>query len=168
MSEIPTAADEARFWNLIESAWERVGPELNLLRQGLIGRTSDDDGHVLEGRLKELLGELQALCEGSSAEELTALDRVLERKMYDLDRADVHQVIGGSDDGFLYRRGFIVAMGRDFYDAVTARPETAVRSAECGAMGYFFAHLHNDRFGSFPATGSRITRESMSNPVGWA
>lgn len=165
MSETPTAADESRFWNIIESAWERVGAESDTLRKELTTRPAD--AATLEKHLGEFLDQLRVLGDGQSADELTALDRVLERKMYDLDRADIHRVIGGSDDGFLYGRGFVVAMGKDYYEAVVATPEAAAPDAECAAMGYFFAHLHNERFGSFPRTGGGITRESMSNPSGW-
>ncbi len=43
------------------------------------------------------------------AEELLAFDRILERNQYDIDCAEIHENIDGSDDGFLYARGFIVA-----------------------------------------------------------
>ncbi|MFG2053330.1 hypothetical protein ACGFI9_04785 [Micromonospora sp. NPDC048930] len=43
----------------------------------------------------------------------------------------------------------------------------AVVDAECEAMCYFFAHLHNGRFGGYPDTGSGISRESGRNPGGW-
>jgi hypothetical protein len=32
---------------------------------------------------------------------------------------------------------------------------------------YFFAHLHHERFGAFPDTGSGISRESGQNLAGW-
>ncbi len=35
-------------------------------------------------------------------------------------------------------------------------------------MCYFFAHLHRERHGPFPKTGSGISRESFSNPAGWS
>jgi hypothetical protein len=44
----------------------------------------------------------------------------------------------------------------------------AVPDAECEEMCYFFAHLHRERFGEFPETGSGISRESCSNATGWA
>jgi hypothetical protein len=97
-----------------------------------------------------------------------SLDRVLERKLHDIDRADIQAVTDGSDDGFLYARGFIVAMGRNFYDAVASDPQVAVRDAECEEMCYFFAHLYRERFGEFSDTGSGISRESCSNATGWA
>jgi hypothetical protein len=78
----------------------------------------------------------------------------LERKLYDIDRADIQAVTDGSDDGFLYARGFIVAMGRDFSNAVAANPQMGVPDAECEEMCYFFAHLYRQRFGDFPDIGS--------------
>ncbi|WP_433659123.1 DUF4240 domain-containing protein [Nocardia sp. CA-128927] len=167
MSNIPTTADESRFWTIIESAWELVGDESTTLRKALTHRENDDNAYAIDAHLPAFLGHLAALSEELPTEELTALDRVLERKLYNLDRADIHQVTDGSDDGFLYCRGFIVAMGRDFYDAVTTDPEVALSDAECESMCYFFAHLHNGRFGAFPTTGSGISRESFSNPAGW-
>ncbi|MFE7746515.1 DUF4240 domain-containing protein [Nocardia sp. NPDC057455] len=168
MSKIPTPAEESRFWGLIESAWERVGAEPNRLRKALSDRQSDDEAYAIDKYLNSFLDHLRALSEPQSGEELTALDRVLERKLFDLDRSDIQEVTDGSDDGFLYCRGFIVAMGRDFFDAVTASPEVAVLDADCEAMCYFFAHLHHRRFGRFPDTGSGISRETATNPAGWA
>jgi hypothetical protein len=149
VARIPTAAEEARFWSRIGSAWE-----------GVAGRDLD-----------AFLANLEALSADLPAEELTDLDRVMERKLYDLDRADVHAVIDGSSDKFLYRRGYIVALGRDYYEAANANPENAALDAEddgsCEEMCYFFAHLRERRFGDWPDTGSGISRESGSNEAGW-
>lgn len=166
MSTVPTEAEESRFWRLIESAWARVGPEESR-RAALIDRETEDEAYALAPYLDAFLGHLRDLSADLSAAELTDLDRVLERKLYDLDRADIQEVTDGSDDGFLYCRGFIVAMGREFYDAVVADPSVAVVDAECEPMGYFFAHLHDSRFGGFPDTGSGISRETASNTAGW-
>ncbi|MGK8488899.1 DUF4240 domain-containing protein [Nocardia asiatica] len=168
MSKIPTVADESRFWSLIESAWERVGAEPNALRKALIDRRTDDSAYAIDKHLDAFVGHLRVLSERLSSEELTALDRVLERKLFDIDRSDIQEVTDGSDDGFLYCRGFIVAMGRDFFDAVAADPQVAVLDADCEAMCYFFAHLHRERFGVFPDTGSGISRETATNPDGWS
>ncbi|MFC9432638.1 DUF4240 domain-containing protein [Nocardia sp. NPDC057030] len=153
MSELPTAADETRFWTIIESAWQLVGDESATLRRALIHRDNDDAAYAIDQHLPVFLDHLRALSEPLSTEDLTALDRLLERKLYDLDRADIHEVTDGSDDGFLYCRGFIVAMGQDFYAAVTADPTVAV--------------VDNNRVGDFPRTGSGISRESFANPAGW-
>lgn len=129
---------------------------------------SPADTAVLADSLPEFLDTLAGHCRGLPGAELTSPDRVLERKLWEIDRADVHAVTGGSDDGFLYSRGFIVAMGREFYGSVGDTPELAVPCTECEEMCYFFARLYRERFGDFPDTGSGLSRESGSNLVGWA
>ncbi|MEU8409362.1 DUF4240 domain-containing protein [Micromonospora sp. NPDC048842] len=171
---LPTPADEARLWALIEAAWAELGAEPLALRQALVERDpAGDDGddgppYAIEAWLDAFLDHLGQLTAELTGQELTDLDRVVERKLYDIDREDIHEVTDGSDDGFLYARGFIVALGRSYYDAVLADPAMALLDADCEGMCYFFAHLHNDRFGSWPETGSGISRESFGNRVGWS
>jgi hypothetical protein len=166
---IPAPADEAWFWALVEAAWAPLGSGIREVRQELVTRHpgSRADISILEGALPAFLDILAGCSRGLSPDELTRLERVVERKLWELDRADVHAVTGGSADGFLYSRGFVVAMGREFCDAVIGDPEMAVPYAECEEMCYFFAHLHHERFEAFPDTGSGICRESCQNLVGW-
>jgi hypothetical protein len=165
---LPAPGDEARLWSLIEAAWAPLGPSVRDPRQALVVRPagSATDTSVVAGALGEFLVVLAGLCRDLPAAELTSLDRV-ERKLWEIDRADAHAVTGGSDDGFLYARGFTVAMGREFYGAVADNPEMGVPWAECEEMCYFFACLHQERFGDFPGTGSGISRESGQNLIGW-
>lgn len=170
---LPTAEEETRFWDLLESAWAALNDEVNQVRRALTSRDPDEEGdaalaQVIDGAFEEFLRTLTEQSAGLSAAELTDLDRVLERKLYDIDRADVQAVTDGSDDGFLYARGFIVALGPGYYAAVAGDPQKAVLDAECEAMCYFFAQLHHERFGDYPDTGSGISRESCSNPAGWS
>ncbi|GAA3775559.1 hypothetical protein GCM10022225_74400 [Plantactinospora mayteni] len=169
---VPTPTEEACFWGLVESAWGMCGPEPARVRAALVERdpaADDDNGslYALEAWMDQFLTHLRRLCADLSSAELTNLDRVVERKLYDLDRQEVHEHTDGSDDGFLYCRGFIVAAGQEFYLGVHADPAMAVMDAECEAMCYFFAHLHDERFGGYPDTGSGISRESGRNPDGW-
>jgi Protein of unknown function (DUF4240) len=167
--------DEARLWSLIEAAWAPLDAEVNQARQALARRTPTPDEELdgvppfslVDEALENFLSNLAADSEDLPAEELTSLDRAVERLLYEIDRADIQEVTDGSDDGFLYARGFIVALGHDFYTAVTRNPQMAVLDAECEEMCYFFAHLHDQKFGNFPDTGSGISRESCSNPQGW-
>lgn len=160
--KVPAPEDEARFWALIEAGWTPLGPEVRQARQALVIRPagSPADTSVVSGALRAFLDILAGRCRSLTAAELTCLDRVAERKLWEIDRAGIHAVTGGSDDGFLYARGFIVAMGREFYDAVCDNPEMAVPSAECEDICYFFGHIHRERFGDYPETGSGISRES--------
>ena len=99
---LPSDDEENRFWALLAEAQSKAGVSA-----------------------RSALTILKELCEDMSSAELTDLDRVVERKLHDLDRADVHAVVGGSDDGFLYARGFIVGSGREAYYAVLADPTSA-------------------------------------------
>jgi hypothetical protein len=165
----PVRGDEARLWSLLEVAWARLGPDVGQARQDLVVRPGGTPAGtaVLTGALPGFLDALRGLCQELPADELVALDRVVERKLWEIDRADVHAMIGGSDDGFLYARGFTVAMGREFHGCVAGDPRMGVPRAECEEMCYFFAHLHHERFGAFPDTGSGISRESGQNVAGW-
>jgi hypothetical protein len=163
--------DEARFWTLIESAWERLGRTPQALRRELVERDPAAEfsyPYGIDEWLEKFTDELRTLSLPLSADELVALDRVAERKLYDIDREDIHEVTDGSDDGFLYCRGFIVAVGEAYYEKVKADPGYALLDAEWEPMCYFFAHLHEERFGSWPQTGSGISRGTTSNPAGWA
>ncbi|NUW45028.1 DUF4240 domain-containing protein [Nonomuraea rhodomycinica] len=167
------AEDEERLWSLLEAAWAPLGGEVGQARWALANQMAGDDLSgptpftVVEAALDDFLSNLRFISGKLPSDELTRLDRVVEAKLYDLDRADLHGVVGGSDDGFLYARGFVVALGRDFYAAVADDPKAAVPDAECAEMCYFFAHLHHRRHGDFPDTGSGISRESCSNAAGW-
>jgi hypothetical protein len=138
----------------------------------MASRASDADGDadlaVIDEAADDFVEALTELCEGMSAGDLADLDRVLERKLYEIDRADIQAVTDGSDDGFLYARGLIVALGRDYYAAVAADPRVAVLDGELEAMCYFFAHLHDKKYGAWPETGSGISRESCSDAAGWS
>jgi hypothetical protein len=77
------------------------------VRRALAARTPGPDTHLsaVEGALPVFVGALTDQCRELPGGELTSLDRVLERKLYDIDRADIQAVTDGSDDGFLYARG---------------------------------------------------------------
>ncbi|MFI5843291.1 DUF4240 domain-containing protein [Catenuloplanes sp. NPDC051500] len=170
---LPTAEEEDRFWALVEGAWAELGDEPAALRRALLTRDPSTDAeseqlYAIDAWLDRFLERLRAASADLSPAELTALDRVVERALYDLDRADIHEVTDGSDDGFLYARGHIVALGREFYQAVRRDPRMAVLDGECESMCYFFAHLHSERVdGDWPDTGSGISRESGNNSAGW-
>jgi hypothetical protein len=158
--------DENRFWAMIEAAWDAVGGKTKARRRLAEGKASEEQAYQLQDVLQEeVVPALSEQLNRLPADELLAFDRILERKLYDLDRADIHERTDGSDDGFLYCRGFIVGMGRAYYEAVLANPDRAVLDAECEEMCYISWHLYHDQFGEMPPSG--ISRETGSNPAGW-
>ncbi len=158
--------DEVRFWSMIEDAWRSAGGKAKTRAKLAAGELAEGKAEALQEAMDDdMVPALEAQLRLLSADELLAFDRVLERKLYDLDRAEVQEQTDGSDDGFLYCRGFIVAAGRGYYDAVNATPSVALGDLECEAMCYVSAHVYQEKFGDMPASG--ICRETCSNAAGW-
>jgi hypothetical protein len=157
--------NELRFWSLIEEAWKAAGGKLVLRRKLAEGKLSDEKAEALAEDLSEVIPALRARLDQLSAKDLLKFDRILERKLYDIDRQEVQEHTDGSDDGFLYARGFIVAAGQGYYDAVNTNPESALMDLECEEMCYLSWHLYRKKFGEVPPSG--ISRESCSNTAAW-
>jgi hypothetical protein len=157
--------DEARFWELIETAWKAVSGKKSQRKKLAAGQSSDEEAESLMEDLEEVIPALQKELGKLKAKELLAFDRILERKLYDIDRAEIQEHTDGSDDGFMYARGFIVAAGKEYYDAVNADPKRAMMDMECEDMCYISWHMYEDKFGEIPDSG--ISRESCSNKEAW-
>jgi Protein of unknown function (DUF4240) len=157
--------DESQFWSMIESAWKSAGGKTKAREKLAQGKFSEDKAEELVECLELVIPSLIVELERLSAEELLAFDRILERKLFEIDRADVHEHTDGSDDGFLYARGFIVAAGRGYFDAVNADPSKAMFDLECEDMCFLPSILYQEKFGEMPR--SDISIESHSNKAGW-
>ena len=114
--------DDERFWAIIESAWRGIDGQAAARRKLARGKLSEDGADELAESLEEFLSAMKERLDELSADELLAFDRILEQKLYHIDRAEIQEQTDGSDDGFLYARGFIVAAGR-----ITTRPLTPTR-----------------------------------------
>src|SRR5262249_60498634 len=122
--------NEEQFWSFIEGAWNVVGGYKDERKRLSASQLSDEEAEELVAELDEVIPALRTRLDRLSADELLTFDRILERKLYDLDRAEVQEATDGSDDGFLYARGFIVAAGQAYYDAVNREPVTALTGLE--------------------------------------
>jgi hypothetical protein len=149
-------------WELIEEAWAKAAPKLAKAR----AKPTEENLEDLDEAAEKMTAVLEKRLDELDKASLIAVDRQLERALYQIDRQEIQEVTDGSDDGFLYARGFIVAMGKTFFDAVNANPKNAVCDAECEEMCYLPWHLYRDKFGEPPS--SPISRESCSNESGWA
>lgn len=157
--------DENLFWSLIEAAWQTADGQVKARQRLADGKLSDEKAEELAEALEEVIPALRGLLDELPAAELLAFDRILERKLYAIDRAEVQERTDGSDDGFLYARGFIVAAGRGYYEAVNADPGKALMDLDCEEMCYLPWQLYREKFGNVPDSG--ISRESCSNKAGW-
>ncbi len=68
---------------------------------------------------------LKRLLMRRSRYEIVAFDKRLYHVLCQLDRRDIHDVTGGSDDGFLYIRLWTVSRGREYCETVLRDPENA-------------------------------------------
>jgi hypothetical protein len=96
--------DQTKFWALIGKI------DRSALRSG------DEDGAV------EPL--IEALAKHSE-EDILEFENILAQSLYDIDGrvyADAAGESGGSVDGFLYARCYVVANGKKYYEAVRADP----------------------------------------------
>ncbi len=157
--------EESRFWSLIEAAWKKAGGKKTTRQKMAKGKLSEEKAEEFLEAVDEVISALREQLGKLSAEELLAFDRILERKLFDIDRAEIQEHTDGSDDGFLYARGFIVAAGKDYYDAVNATPSVALMDFECEEICYLSAFLYKEKFGEMPESG--ISRETCSNKAGW-
>jgi hypothetical protein len=159
--------DDKRFWSMIEDAWqdaEGSAPARKKLAQGKL----DEEGamELAQQSLDAFAPALQTSLEQLAKDELLQFDRILERKLYDIDRADIQECTDGSDDGFLYARAFIVAAGQSYYEAVSKNPSRAMMELECEDLCYLPVRVYSQKFGQMP--DSDISRETGSNKAGWS
>lgn len=157
--------DEAQFWHLIEESWKAVGGRTKERQKLANGKLSEAQAEQLLDDLDEVVASLEAILEGLPAVDLQLFDQILERKLYDIDRQEIQECTDGSDDGFLYARGFIVAAGKQYYDAVNGQPDISMTDVECEQICYLPMHIYERKFGKMPASG--ISRESCSNTDAW-
>lgn len=158
--------DEERFWDMIERAWEAV-PDALALRRRFLRTRSLDMAEELQFRYCSMaVAVLEAAVRTLSKRNLVQFDRILEQRLHDLDRPDIHKHTGGSNDGFLYCRGFVVALGRKYYDTVNADPKKAAENAECEEICMCAVREYVNRYDQ-PPPPSKISRESFSNGAHW-
>ncbi len=114
--------------------------------------------------------KLKQVLLASSKEELIAFHRLLDVALYQLDRADIHEITNGSDDGFEYVRLWIVSQGRRYFETVLHNPQEAPHDAderqENEAFGYAAQQAYEEKWReSFPDLPT--IRATGTNAVGW-
>lgn len=147
MVKQPFTLDE--FWLSIEEAWA-AAPEAAEARATLSNpETSPEDrmqaATELDNHSRAMLDSLRETLNGYSSPRLAAWDGFMARLLYNIDREEVHEALDGSDDGFLYARGFVVGAGKKYYELVDKTPSLAVMDAEQESICYIACHIHDQR-----------------------
>jgi hypothetical protein len=156
-----------QFWNIIETAWEGH-PKLLAKRDKAIAaddtpamvKLADDIEDTILDDYQDQLYELER-------DELISFIHNLEERLYNIDRSEIQKATDCSDDGFIYARCFIVAMGKKYYDIVDNDPSKAAMDAEAEGFGFTAYSVYDDRFDEQFKRNSKHSIESGSNKAGW-
>ncbi|SFN99910.1 Protein of unknown function [Chitinophaga sp. YR627] len=156
-----------RFWEIIETAWTTDRDLYNLRKTALT--TNDPSlirylGNIVS---TEITDHIQQQLIYLDERELTKFNHVMEEKLFHIDREEIHERIGGTDDGFLHRRCFIVGMGEQYYDMVDENPAVATMNVSSGEIGFIGYSVYQDKFGEEFERYCLHCIESGSNSRGW-
>ena len=156
------------FWGLIERAWS-MEPELLEQRKKAIASNKESQLEKLANIIEdELVDPYEELLYALDRDELSSFIRTWEERMYHIDRKEIQQHTDGSDDGFLYVRCFIIAMGQTYYDSIDTNPALAKEGLEAEGFGFTAYSVYQDKFDEDFKRGSKHAIETGSNKEGWA
>lgn len=138
--------NEQKFWEIIEKAWE-ASPVLNALRQETLVNPHPAQIEELDLALTDAITENYCnLLYTLEKEPFKKFVLILEEKLHHLDRKEIHDVTGGSGDGFLYTRCFIIGMGEQYYNMVDKDPSKAPLDVEGEIFGFAAYDIYEEKF----------------------
>lgn len=166
---------EDTFWRLIENSWNAATKEKNKRMAIAIPKECPESAHDLGRKLESIIEQkvfpaLEQELRRMSRPESFSFNQILEEKLYQLDTSVIHKFIEGSDDSFLYHRGFIVGMGREYYYSILDDPSKGSLWLSSEDFAYMTRAIHHERFIDEKNVSSftpGISRESRSNLRGW-
>lgn len=158
---------EQKFWEIIESSWAD-SPKLDKKRAKAL-KSNDEE------LLQELSEELEdTICENYNKrllmldkDDFTKFIHILEERLYNIDREEIHEYTDGSDDGFLYCRCFILGMGEQYYNMVDKNPSKAIMDLEAELFGVSAYGIYEEKFGEEFDRNTIHCIETCSNENYW-
>ena len=157
--------EEHSFWLLIEKAWE-VLPELDSRRKAALENNIEKLAS-LENQSASVSNKLYEILYAENQESIIQFIYRLEEKLFKIDREEIHEVLDGSEDFFLYNRGFIVGMGKNYYEMVDKEPEKAVPDVAFPELCFVGYKVNKDKFGEEFERGQYHNIETFSYSEGW-
>lgn len=159
--------NEALFWELIEASWTD-SPEDNEDRTDALETNDEDELLELGETISDVIlayfkVRLGALDQAS----ITAFLRIMEEKLYHLDRSALHQYTDGDDEDFLSARAFIVFMGKEYFDKVDADPSLATADVDGEDFIYAAYDVYEEKFEEEFERSAVHNIETGSNQDGW-
>lgn len=158
--------NKINYWTFIESAWETL-PKQNEQRKKILKNHNAINANVLEDTSREMVIQLRSYLETLGENVLRTFIHWLEEKLYIIDRKNIHKYIDGSEDFFLYNRGFIVALGEAYYNEVNKDPSCAFMDLDCYEICFVGYEVYEEKFEKFFVRGQYHSIETFSNLRGW-
>jgi hypothetical protein len=156
-----------RFWEIIETAWTTDSDLYNLREHALatnepalIKRLGNTVCNEIASNIRQQLAYLDD-------REMTKFNRVMEERLFHIDREALHGYTGGSDEGFLHCRSFIIGMGERYYNMIDADPSKAARDISAANIGVVGYDVYEDKFGEEFERYCLHCIESGSNSREW-
>lgn len=158
--------NENKFWELINDTWEKSGK--NEIRLKAIEENDEETlRELMEFIWTDLISYYQIELWKLEKQEFISYIHKLEEKLYQIDREEMHKYIGGSDDGFLYGRCFILAMGKEYFEMIDKDPKKAKYSLEAEGFGFEAYILYEKIFKEEFERNTIHCIESCSNEGEW-
>ena len=133
------------FWDLIERAW--MANEQLYNERAIVLRKKDKKlVYGLESKMSIVMENLEQGLKTLDKEQLTRFNQFVEKKLYLIDRAEIHKYTDGGDDSFYYNRGFILALGKEYYEKINRKPRHATFDAECETICFLGYSVYEDKF----------------------
>ena len=159
---------EQFFWEIIELSWTD-STDLYKLRAFALKHNDEEILNELSVRIEDtILENYKNRLFALNKVELTKFIHILEERLYNIDREDIQEYTDGSEDGFLYARCFILAMGQQYYTLVDNFPSKATMNLEAELFGFSAYGIFEEKFGEEFVRNSICNTESCSNQKGWS
>lgn len=136
-----------KFWSIIDATWSKV-PSLDIIK-AITVKTNDQEllPELSNAMEVQLLPHFKKVLSKMDKATLTNFILFQEKKLYQLDRQEVHQYTDGSDDGFLNSRCFILGMGEAYYNMIDKNPKKATMDLEAAGFGLAAYQVYEEKFG---------------------
>jgi hypothetical protein len=155
------------FWNLIERSWE-VDSSLNSTREKALNTMDKQEVYNLQANFDILIKNIEKELRFLNKEELTAFNHFIEKKLYIIDRQEIQRHTDGGDDGFYYVRGFILSLGKEYYNKIDRKPRLATFDAEFEAMCFIGYRVYEDKFNEEFKRYKYHNASTFSNKEAWS
>ena len=158
--------EDLEYWQIIEKAWE-ANPVANEARLNALATKEKNTIAKLEKYTGLITKSLESELLKLTKEDLAKFIFFVEKKLYEIDREDIHRYTDGSDDGFYYARGFILGLGYEHYNLVNNNPSKVAYDVEFFEICFIGYVIYKEKYGEEFERYQYHNASSFMNKEGW-